>query len=960
MKRTLFDRVLSFPSHPTMHDKSSMCHLASLMLLPVLLLFCSSRFVLAQGQVGSIAGTVKDATGAVLPDVGVTLSSHALIGGPRAVTTDQHGYYKFLDLKPGDYILKFEMSGFKTLIREGVTITSSFEATVNVQMEVGQVIESVTVSGESPVIDVSNVVNQTVISQDILERIPNPRDPWVLGRMVPGVLPGRFDVGGTEGMQQYALTIHGSRDSDKKFAIDGLEINWPGTTGGATAIYYDAGMFKEVNYQTGALPAEISQGGVYMNMVTKDGGNDIHGSVLFFGANDRLQANNVTPELADRLLARIPPPFRRPGLKAGNPIRHIYDFNGSVGGPLIKDKLWWFGSYRQWSVEDLVSGAFNPDGTQAINDNLIRNAVGKVTWQINPKNRFSAMYNRNQKNRFHRRDPPPFFIEDKASVLQDQPGYSAHLKWTFTPTSKWVIDSGVAGTHIVFPLRYRPEVRPNDIRTEDVTLSTRNNAPEFNYVNPTYRFSVDSSASYVTSGFGGAHSLKFGTQFMRNLFRQIYNMNGDLGLFFDNGRPAFVRVYNTPINQANYLHQFAWFVQDAWTVRQRVTLNVGLRFEYVLGVIPPQRSPAGTFVPERNLPEIRNVPKFKDVSPRFGLSWDLTGNGKTVVKASASRYLQNIGMNLPTSVNPLGISFEQRSWDGIIIGPGPGFVGGLTTRIDPNLKRPYSWEYSLGVQQEVYPGLVVSVTGWHRDTRQQTGRANLLVPSTAYIPVQITNPLTNQPLIVYNQDPATRGRVDNLLTNFKALDSEYNGLDITFTKRFSQRWQLLGGLTIGRERGAFRGDIVNGFDDLNNPNFNIHRKGIVGNDAPYQFKLVGTYELPWGFQLNGNVQHITGYPLRRILTVTNILVPNLTQVRQDVDLVERGLVRLRNINIIDLRISKTFRFRERWRIEPVLDIYNLSNINTTTQEVESVGPTLARPGIIVAPRLFKLGAKFDF
>lgn len=242
----------------------------------------------AQVQVGSIAGTVRDARGAVLPGVTVTVSGPALIGGPRTVTTDENGYYKFLDLKPGEYTLKFERPGFKTHIREGIVITSAFQATVNVQLDVGEVVEVVTVSGESPAIDVSNVVTQTVISQDILERIPNPRDPWVLARMVPGVASGRFDIGGTEGMQQYALTIHGSRDSDKKFAIDGLEINWPGSTGGATAIYYDAGMFKEVNYQVGALPAEISQGGVYMNMVTKDGRNEIHGSILFFGATEAM------------------------------------------------------------------------------------------------------------------------------------------------------------------------------------------------------------------------------------------------------------------------------------------------------------------------------------------------------------------------------------------------------------------------------------------------------------------------------------------------------------------------------------------------------------------------------------------------------------------------------------------------------------------------------------------------
>jgi len=180
------------------------------------------------------------------------------------------------------------------------------------------------------------------------------------------------------------------------------------------------------------------------------------------------------------------------------------------------------------------------------------------------------------------------------------------------------------------------------------------------------------------------------------------------------------------------------------------------------------------------------------------------------------------------------------------------------------------------------------------------------------------------------------------------------------TKRMSDRWQLLGGLTIGRERGAFRGDLVYGFDDLNNPNFNINRKGIVGNDSPYIFKLAGTYQLPWGFEISGNFQHFTGYPLRRIFTVTTAHIPNLTQVSQAIDLVERGTVRLPNVNLLDLRISRIFAIGENWRIEPALDIFNVGNVATTTAEIEAVGVALGQPTVIVAPRLFKLGVKVNF
>jgi hypothetical protein len=925
----------------------------------------------AQVIVGSVSGTITDSSGAAVPDVAITISGPRLLGGSRKVASDSLGAYKFLSLPPGVYQLRYEKAGFKTAIRDNVEITTNFDAQVNVTMEVGQVSESVTVEAGAIQIDAQSVTNQTVTGQNVIEKIPNPRDPWVLARMVPAVTPGRFDVGGTEGMQQYSLTVHGSRDSDKKFAIDGVEVNWPGGTGGATAIYYDAGSFQEVNYQVGAQSAEISQGGVYMSMVTKDGSNQLRGSVMFTGANDALQGQNVDSNLRNQLLATVPASIRNdPKTRAGNPIDHIYDFNANVGGPLIKDKLWWFGSFRRWSVNNLVN-AFNPDGSQAIDDNYIWNLMGKVSYQLNTKNRFSVYYNRNQKFRGHRRDTPPFFIEDKASTVQNQPGHNVNGKYTFTPSPRWVVDTGFAFTRIEFPLRYQADVKPTDISITDSVLQSRINAATSDYVNPNSRTSWDTSASYFFRG-AGSHTLKFGTQFMWSRFTQKYKVNGDNTYTFNNGVPAFVVVYNTPLEQKTGLNQFAFFVQDTWQVRRGFTLNLGMRFEKVRGFIPAQESPAGTYVPARRIERIDDVPNFKNVVPRLGLAWDVTGKGRTVIKASASMYLQNIGVQLPITFHPFIFRSLNRTWNDANgdripqpaeLGPLPQFA--ITNAvIDPNLERPYNWEYSLGWQQQLPAGILLSITGWYRDSRDNMGRQNELNPRSAYTATTVNNPLTGQPLTVYSLSAALRNQERFLVTNFKDLDSTYQGVDINFAKRFSAKWQMFGGMTFGRDYGAFRGDLVYGFDDFNNPNFDINRRGRLGTDTPFQFKVAGSYQLPGKIDFAGNYQFFVGYPVRY-----QMVTPGLIAGNQTIDLTPRGRKRLPDISMFDMRLSRSFKFGDRWNLQPQLDIFNLGNINTTTAQLETLAPgnlgttslgTWGRPTVIVAPRLFKLGVRLDF
>ena len=236
------------------------------------MLVCSSS-AMAQTVTGSISGTVTDTNGATIPGAKVTAISDALIGGARVLETLGNGNYQFLELQPGIYNVKVEMQGFKSYLATGIQLTSAVQITANAKLEIGDISQEVTVQESATSIDVEHVTSSTVATQAVMEGIPTGRSPWAIGNTVASVTPSTYDVGGSSGMQQSALTAHGSTSADQKFMIDGVSVNWPGGGGGSTLMYYDMGMFQEVNYLIGAVPADVSQGGVYMNMITKDGGN---------------------------------------------------------------------------------------------------------------------------------------------------------------------------------------------------------------------------------------------------------------------------------------------------------------------------------------------------------------------------------------------------------------------------------------------------------------------------------------------------------------------------------------------------------------------------------------------------------------------------------------------------------------------------------------------------------------
>jgi hypothetical protein len=915
-------------------------------------------------QTGTLAGVVRDVQGAVLPGVNVTASSEALIGGSRTTPTGATGTYQITGLPPGTYTLTFELSGFSSFKREAVVVQVNQTTRIDVELAVGTLQESVTVSGESPVVDVSTTVTQTNITKDLYEAIPTGRNPWVMAGLVPGVVTGQLDVGGTQGMQQYNLEAFGSADSQKSFSIDGLKTNWGGGSGGATMQYYGFEMYEEYNMQTASGTAESDVSGVYMNMVTKSGGNRINSDHNFYFMNDALQTNNIDDELR-----------RRMGLTegqqsgaAGNPIKISYDWSSTLGGPIKRDRAWFFGALRWWRLDQYQIGAVNPDGSQGIDDNRIRNFMGKATYQVNQNTRTSFMFNRNLKDRFHRREVD--FSEDKATVLQDQPAqnYVGQISTVFGRAM--VFDARFGRMWGVFPTRYQKEVQPTDIAIRDIVRNTQINAASGQSLNPNHRYQANANVGYFRENLGpGTHDFKAGVQMSWERMGYDRIRNGDHYLELNDGLATSVQIANTPVNSDHRLETWGIFLQDRWMIG-RATLNYGLRLDGVSSYLPEQSSPAGTFVGERSFPRKDVFDYNFNAAPRIGLSYDLFGNGRAALKAYYGRFYNQFGSELAESLNLNGLQSVRVTWtdrdNDLRLDPGeyvaPNFTS-IIPRVDGDASRPYSDEINVGLDYQLMPNFAVGGSYHRRQHRNGLGIVDVARPSTAYTPVTrtYTDPETGQPasITVYNLDPALASTRDRVITNIDVLESDYDGFQLTFNKRMSNRWQLLGGVTFQSHKGfAHSGTYTNpgNTTDFNDPTYLLNKdNSSVFIELPWAFSLSGSYMLPYDIQLSGKYTARAGDPLVRTLTVTG-----LTQGQQTVSVQPRGEDRTETVSkFVDIRFAKRFRFGAS-SIEGTVDLFNLLNANHVLNQNTAIGSTWSRPSLILTPRIVRFGVTARF
>src|SRR5580765_4612718 len=352
----------------------------------------------------ALTGLVKDTTGAVMPGVTVEASSPVLIEKVRSGVSDSAGRYTIENLRPGVYTVTFTLAGFNTFKHEGFELPANFTATLNAELKVGALEESVTVTGASPVVDVSTTQRTQVLNRDMLDSVPSARNCSGLAALMPGVRTTNTDVGGNQQMEQIYMSVHGSRITDTTVQVDGMQLNSLMNNGQVQAYFSDAAS-SEMSFQTSGAGADVSAGGVRINMIPKEGGNKFSGSAFIGGTDGDWQANNVTPELIAK------------GLTSGDRVAHIQDFNFSLGGPIMKEKLWFFGTWRYISTDQIVANNFYPDGRPGVVEQWIQNQQLRLTWQVNSKNKLTAYHDRYPKYKGH--EMGALTDPDTASMLRD-------------------------------------------------------------------------------------------------------------------------------------------------------------------------------------------------------------------------------------------------------------------------------------------------------------------------------------------------------------------------------------------------------------------------------------------------------------------------------------------------------------------------------------------------------------
>jgi hypothetical protein len=967
-------------------------HLVRVVALAAGVLVLTPAIGLAQS---AIAGIVKDASGAVLPGVTVEAASPALIEKVRSVATDGSGQYRIVDLRPGTYSVTFTLPGFASVKRENVELPATFTANIDAELRVGSLEETITVSGQTPLVDVQSATQSQVLSKELLEAVPTGRNLWGVGATLTGVSLSAPDVGGTAGMQQTYMAVHGSDRRDNSIQVDGMIVN--GIEGdGAIQNYFNQGMFEEMSYQTSALGAEVQSSGVRLNMIPRDGSNQFKGSLFWSHTPGDWQSNNFTDAL------------KATGLRAPNRVERIFDLNPGVGGPIMKDRIWFYGTFRRWGVDQTITESFyNADPTHrtyvadvnrpTVDDNVIKSGAARVTFVVAGKHKFGAYLDRIIKFRGH--ECPALSAEEACGIRSPKRYFTAQSKYTGTLTSKLLLEVGWSENDETYSTNEKqPSVLPTDIGRLDRATTERWSS----VIGPYYfrvpdRHTIMAQTSYVT----GTHNLKFGMNYGFGGNRHQRTIYGGTDLYQEyntvNGvrSPASVIVYSTPQEAAERIkYDLGIYLQDTYT-RKRLSLSPGVRLELFNTFVPAQASPAGRFVPFRQFDKIENLPNWRDVAPRLGAVYDVTGSGRTAIKGHIGKYMQAFStVGFAAVYNPMVIASDRRTWSDlnrddiaqdIEIGPvnTPFNVSGVSNRTpDPDIKRPYQWETSLGVQREIITGISVSA-GWvHRDFKRIFWTDNILLSASDYTVVNVPNPLNAAEMIaVYNLNPAKRGLVQQVDKNSDVNTRTYNGVDFGFSARIGGG-NIYGGVTVGRQ--------LTSFCEVDDPN-SLRYCDLRDLDIPYssQFKLAGSYPLPAGIQLSGSWQ---GYPgtvggtarqdsvydpaLNRIpdnslnvnYNVTTAIIRaaggansavTLTQPSVTVPLLVPGTKYLDRWNQVDVRLAKKFQVRK-VKLQGQFDMFNVLNGSNILSTNEAFGSTLDRPTAILQGRLFAVGMQVNF
>jgi hypothetical protein len=958
---------------------------------------------------GAITGVVRDTSGGVLPGVTVEAASAALIEKVRTVATDSEGVYKIVDLRPGTYTVTFTLTGFATVKREGIVLTGSFTATVNTDLRVGAIEETLTVSGQSPVVDVQTVTHERVLQRDVIDSLPTGnRDFRQLAFLLPGVVTNNLSNVGGVSLVTDVVTVHDSRSQETQLLMDGMPYNHGGGVGGnRSGILVNDGAVEEISIQVGGGLAESPYGTLVSNMIPKSGGNTFRGTFQSSFANNSMQADNISPAQAAQ------------GIKA-NGLKVVYDIVGAAGGAIKQDKLWYYTAWRKQEYDQYVTGVYfnqTPEAWTYTADTSrpayspleLGSANMRMTYQVTPRNKFAVYYDIQHHCECYAykigtsTGTPP---SPEASYYYNwTPNYMWQAKWSTTVSNRLLVEGGTSYTNFNYPIMPQRGTSPDTVSVTETTtgFSWRNYVPTYGN-NENHMFSASSSASYVT----GSHAVKIGGSFIHSDDETDRLATGAhaYGINLVRGVPSSLTQYATPLVFSEVLKaNVGIFAQDQWRIR-RLTLNYGMRFDYWNSYVPPQSAGPGPNVPTRNVSyaAVENVPIWKNITPRLGVSYDLFGNGKTAIKGSIGQFVFGPEIiSFTRAANPLSATITSATRpikngsftpncdftniaDNGDCGPLNNVNFGkpiVLTRYDQSVidgNRGTNWEGSASIQHELVPGVALSAAYFRRGYQNLNFTENVAVKPGDFDQFCMAAP--SDPRLpggggyqlcgLYDIKPESGkfGVTDNVIKLAPDQHEIYNGFDFNVNARLPRGVVLSGGTSTGRTQ-------VDQCFKLGHPEYTFtasapYTEAFCDDTPPFQTQIKGyaVYPLPWwGVRTSATFRNVPGAPISaNAVFTTNEIAANSTLGRRlagsaatkTINLVAPGEMYGDTLNQFDWRLSKNFGFARARRLNLNMDVYNVFNSSTTIRYNNSYGSQWQWAQLIVGGRLLKFSGQFDF
>jgi len=929
---------------------------------------------IAQTQVATIQGQVKDENGGVMPGVTVTVKGPALQVPEIAVVSDSQGDYHISPLPIGTFTLQFELSGFQSVRMEGITLTSGFTATLNQVMRLGTMSETITVSGQSPLVDVTQATTATSLQGESLALIPSGNN-GIVGFLaqVPGVRTN-IDVGGSSITDTNLFATNGQ--SGEQWPM--LEGVFAATSvNSASGTHYDFNAVEEGRFQTSANQVDNPMRGVGINLVMKSGGNAYHGMGEFTDTNYHFEGSNISPELRQQGVVRIPKLYTR------------RDEGGQIGGKIVKDKLWFFADWRYRKVDNEIPFAVSTTGDVVTRPQHQFFQVYKVSEQLNDNNKIILFWHRYGDS--DKRGASQF-VPDTSMVENDSWGETWKAEWQ-TTRGKWLTFSAQWG-HFNQVNSYHGFAIGSPATIDIVTQQVTGDTTQEGQWSWGGEEQGKATATMYKTGLAGNHVFNIGynafieKNYSRQPSRDTFDNEGNYQMRFNNTVPFQVTLYNYPNNPSTRVNYWAIYMQDTWNIGHRLTLNPGFRGQRDHGWVPGQCQLPGVnaqaFPP--NCLSRRDQPTLVTYSPRMYVAFDLKGDGKSVIKGGYGRFVHLLDPGgIVSQLNSNGnrnMTFvwhdlnNDRLWEpgetNMDPNGGDYASGGSQTQsfINPNLKAPWSDQFSIGFERQLMPQLAGRVAFSYDRNFNALKTFNPLIPNSAYtIPIISVDPgpdgltgTADDPgttLTYYDYGPEYRGaqfagiEVANVDPRY---NSNYKTLELSMTKRLSRKWQLMGSYSITKNHNPFPGSVSNPNNEINVSDFT----------SSWIAKTSGSYVFPKGILGGFSYDLRSGARMAR-----QVLLQGGKQVTSQVVNADLpGTLNLDNIPLLDARATKRFSLPNAQTFEVRLDIFNILNASPVQSIVVRSGTTFGQATAsagggqngtgLTPPRLLQFGCTYSF